>query len=274
MDRQARRKKLKKLNREKLIPILPNLLTTASLILGLASITSSINIINIDNYQQFDSGLIFRKFWWASAFIGIAVVFDLFDGKIARLLKTESKFGASYDSLSDLVSFGVAPTVLIYAWGLINYGKVGLMVIFFYIVCVALRLARFNIQSKKEEKHKFTGLPSPMAAGLLFAPILLFSEFHVDPGNKLEMYYLFAAPIVGLIMVSEISYLKFPEISRFGQFNLLVIGAIVFTALVTNPGILVVIIIYSYFLLGIFVYLYKLFKNRTIQDKRAGIFNR
>ncbi len=274
MDKLKKRNNIKKLKREKLVPILPNLITTAGLILGLASIMSSINILTLENYREFNFELVFRKFWWSCAFIGIAVIVDLIDGKVARALRTESKFGASYDSLSDLISFGVAPGVLIYVWGLITYGKIGLMVVFFYVVCVALRLARFNIQSKEAEKNKFMGLPSPMAAGLLFAPVLLFSEFNIAPGTISGLYYLFAAPVIGLIMVSEISYLKFPKFSRFGQFNKLVIGAIILTAVITNPGIMIVAVTYTYFLLGIVVCLFNLIKNKNSVEETAEIFNR
>ena len=273
MDKLEKDNGFKRLNREKLVPILPNLITTAGLILGLASIMSSISIIGIADYSDFNQEIVFRKFWWSTAFIGIALLVDSFDGKVARALGTDSNFGTSYDSLSDLISFGVAPGVLIYVWGLSNYGKIGLMSIFFYVVCVALRLARFNIQSKDNEKDKFMGLPSPMAAGLIFAPILLFTEFQIPPSDIMLIYYLFAAPLVGLIMVSEIPYMKLPNFSRFGNFNMLVVGAIIITAVITNPGIMTVAVIYTYFLLGLFVCVYKIFRNKILADKEAEIFN-
>ena len=273
MDKLDKNNNLKLLKKEKLVPILPNLITTAGLILGLASIMSSISIIAIPGYSEFNQEVIFRKFWWSAAFIGIALLVDCFDGKVARALRTESSFGTSYDSLSDLISFGVAPSVLIYAWGTSMYGKIGLMSVFFYVVCVALRLARFNVQSKDSEKDRFMGLPSPMAAGLLFSPILLFSEFQIAPFSLMFTYYLFAAPIIGLVMVSEVSYMKLPNLSKFGNFNVLVGGAIIITAVITNSGIMTVAVTYTYFLLDLSVCIYKLFRNKFSADKQAEIFN-
>lgn len=262
-----------KINREKLVPIVPNLLTTAGLILGLASIMASLEIVMLDGYRDFSSTEIFSKFWWASAFIGFAVVMDMFDGKVARALGSSSKFGTSYDSLSDLVSFGVAPSVLIYVWCLMSFGKLALMALFFYVVCAALRLARFNIQSKKSEKHNFTGLPSPMAAGLILAPILLFSEFEIVPGSRMAILYLLATPILGLIMVSDIPYKKFPDFSNVGQFNVLVIGAIILTAVITNPGIMVALVTLSYFLLGLSMFIFNQVKKRNESEKKQEVFN-
>ncbi len=232
----------------RLIPILPNLLTTLGLTLGLASIVTSISIQGAysgDISEQWT----FNRFWWAAAFIGMAVLVDMLDGRIARALNSESRFGASYDSLCDLVSFGVAPAVLLYVWGLSDYGKPALMAMLFYVVCAALRLARFNIQFADKEKRVFTGLPSPMAAGLVLSPILLFSEFQIITSSLMESFYLFFTPIVGLIMVSEVPYRKFPRLAGFGPFSTLVAGSIIIAALVTNPGVVAVVITYCYFLL-------------------------
>ena len=178
----------------------------------------------------------------------------MFDGKLARILRSESRFGISYDSLSDLVSFGVAPGVLIYVWLLMDSGKLGLMALLFYVVCVALRLARFNIQSQDIEKYSFSGLPSPMAAGLMFAPALLFAEFRLDLAKEFEWFYLLAAPIIGLVMVSDIPYKKLPELKVKGQFNVLVIAAIIISAVISNPAIMIAILVYSYFFFGIVTY--------------------
>lgn len=262
-----------KIEKSRLVPILPNLITTSGLILGLASIMSTINILILQYTQDYNSELIFRRYWWSCAFIGIALLVDSLDGKVARALRTESKFGASYDSLSDLISFGVAPGVLVYVWGLQEFGNIGLMSVFFYVICVALRLARFNVQSKYSEKKRFMGLPSPMAAGLIFSPILLLSEFQIVPLKSILYYYLFATPVIGLFMVSEISYIKLPNFSKFGPFNVLVIGAIIITAVVTNPGIMTVAVTYTYFFLGLAVCLYKIFKEKVSADKEAEIFN-
>jgi CDP-diacylglycerol---serine O-phosphatidyltransferase len=251
------RMKKKKTRGQRVIPILPNILTTGSLFLGLYSIMTSLEIVSIQGFQEFSDEFIYNKFWWAAAFIGFAVVLDMFDGKLARLLKSESDFGLSYDSLSDLVSFGVAPGVLIYAWSFMNASKFGLMAVLFYMVCTALRLARFNVQSTKLEKYKFTGLPSPMAAGLMFSPILLFSEFRIAPTQFIAWFYLIAAPFVGLLMVSNIPYWKYPRLRLAGPFNALVISTIIIAALVTNPEIMVILIVYPYCIAGLILYVAK-----------------
>ncbi len=231
--------------RGRLVPILPNLLTTLGLTFGLASLATSISIL--DHGSAGDAFLL-ERFWWAAAFIGMASLLDMLDGRIARALNSESRFGASYDSLCDLVSFGVAPVVLLYAWGLSDYGKPALMAMLFYVVCAALRLARFNVQFSDKEKRVFMGLPSPIAAGLILSPILLICELKTafEPA-AVNLFYLFFIPIAGLVMVSEIPFRKFPRLAGFGPFSTLVAGAIVITALVTNPGIVAISVTYGYF---------------------------
>ncbi len=260
--------KRKKSRGQRVIPIIPNLLTTGSLFLGLISILTSIQIVSHAGYQEFADEWVYRKFWWAGAFLGFAIVLDLFDGKLARLLKSESEFGLSYDSLTDLVSFGVAPGVLVYVWSLMHSGKFGLMAVLFYMVCSALRLARFNLQSKTVEKNRFYGLPTPMAGGLLFSPILLFSEFKIAPNEIMMWFYLVAAPFVGLLMVSNVPYLKYPKINLAGPFNALVVSAIIIAAIVTNPEIMFISIVYIYFLVGLILYVGKqLMRRPTVTEE-------
>ena len=267
-----RRKKIRnrKSKKERLVPILPNIITTASLTLGLASIMTSIQIVTLLSGDGGYTEQVFRKLWWASAFIAISVVMDMLDGKLARALGSESNFGLSYDSLSDLISFGVAPGILIYVWVLMGFGKLGLMALLFYVVCTALRLARFNVQSSDVEKFTFTGLPSPMAAGLMFAPVMLFSEFSIIPGMKTIWFYLLAAPIVGLVMVSDIPYRKFPRSRMKGQFNLLVVAAIIISAIVSNPAIIITSVVYIYFIFGIVTYMSRYFLKRKSEEPESG----
>ena len=255
--------KRKKSKRQRMLPVLPNLFTTGSLFCGLLSIMTSIQIASLSEIQASDSERFYRKFWWAAAFIGIAGLLDLIDGRIARILKSQSNFGLSYDSLSDLVSFGVAPGVLIYVFTLMQSGKLGLMVALFYIVCTALRLARFNVQSGNREKYAFTGLPSPVAAGLMFSPILLFSEFQITPDDRMMWFYLILAPFVGLLMVSDVPYLKGLRLGWAKKpFNVLVVAAIIFTAVITNPEIMVLLVVYLYSLIGLILYIARQFKEK------------
>ncbi|MDA2919040.1 phosphatidylcholine/phosphatidylserine synthase [Desulfobacterota bacterium AH_259_B03_O07] len=261
--------KRKKSRRQRVIPIIPNLLTTGSLFLGLISILTSIQIVSYAGYQEFADEWVYRKFWWAAAFLGFAIVLDLFDGKLARLLKSESEFGLSYDSLTDLVSFGVAPAVLVYVWSLMYAGKFGLMAVLFFVVCCALRLARFNLQSKTVEKNSFTGLPAPMAGGLMFSPILLFSEFKIAPNETMTWFYLVAAPFIGLLMVSNVPYLKYPKIKLAGPFNALVVSAIIIAAIVTNPEIMLISIVYIYSVIGLIRYVGKQLIKRPSAAKEV-----
>lgn len=263
--------------RRRLVPILPNLLTTVGLVLGLASVAASVSVLELRGSAGDSPSWMFDRFWWAAAFIGMAVVVDMLDGRVARVLNSESRFGASYDSLCDLVSFGLAPVVLLYAWGLSDYGKLGFMAMLLYVVCAALRLARFNVQFATKEKSVFTGLPSPMAAGLVFSPILLLSEFQVAPTPLAKSFYLFFVPLAGLVMVSEIPHRKFPELARLGPFSTLVAGAIVITALVTNPGVVAVAVTYGYFLLELGLCAWKLASKAVAgkkepEDIRSGGF--
>ena len=131
--------------------LLPNLVTTGGLFAGFYGIVATMK----GDYQL------------AAWFILISAVFDALDGKVARLTGTTSRFGVEYDSLVDLVSFGVAPGLLMYSWALQPFGKFGWLAAFLYVVCGALRLARFNIQVNTVESRRFVGLPVPAAAGMV-----------------------------------------------------------------------------------------------------------
>ncbi len=254
--------KKKKSRRQKVVPVLPNLFTTASLSFGLLSIITSIQIAAFREIQDVSSEWVYRRFWLAAAFIGIAGLLDLVDGKIARILKSQTRFGLSYDSLSDLVSFGLAPSVLVYVWGLMDSGKPGLMVVLFYVVCTALRLARFNVQFELGNRSGFVGLPSPVAAGLMFSPIFLLSEFKISPDERMMWFYLIITPFVGLLMVSDVPYRKNLGFNRMNTFNLLVVAAIIIAALIANPEITVLLGVYLYCLIGLVFYIVRQFKER------------
>lgn len=247
--------KKKRSRREKVMPVLPNLFTTGNLFFGLLSIMTSIQIAAAQVVPHISPDWLYSKYWWAAAFIAIAGFFDLLDGRLARILRSESNFGISYDSLCDLVSFGVAPGVLVYVWALMDgSGKLGLMAVPLYIVCAALRLARFNVQSKTLERFSFRGLPSPMAAGLMFSPVLLFSQFQIPPDREVMWFYLTAAPVIGLLMVSDVPYWKYPRLKLSGPFNALVVASIIITAIITNPEIMLFAGVYLYCLVGLVLY--------------------
>jgi len=254
--------KRKKSKRQRVMPVLPNLFTTGNLFCGLLSIMTSIEVIVASSVGEASEEWILRRFWWAGAFIVISAFLDMLDGKLARFFNHESKFGLSYDSLSDLVSFGVAPSVLIYSWVLMGSGKIGLMAVLFYVVCTALRLARFNVQSGYEEKFSFTGLPSPAAAGLMISPVMLLTALSIVPDSIVVWYFLVAAPVIGLLMVSNVRYTKRPYINLGGPFNALVVAAIIFAAVTTHPEIMFIIIVYIYAVVGLVYYAIKQLKGK------------
>jgi CDP-diacylglycerol--serine O-phosphatidyltransferase len=142
---------------KKSIYLLPNIFTTGNLLCGFSSIVASIN----GHYLQ------------AAIAILIAVGLDYLDGKVARLTNSASAFGLEYDSLADLLSFGMAPGLLLYAWMLRSFGPFGWLAAFLFVICGALRLARFNVQAMGVQKFTFTGLPIPAAAGVLASMVLV-----------------------------------------------------------------------------------------------------
>ena len=139
------------------IYLLPSIITTFALFAGFYSIIASVN----------------GNFTLAAISIMVAMLWDTLDGRVARLTKTQSAFGAEYDSLSDLVSFGVAPALLVYEWSLSDLGRMGWLAAFIYLACAALRLARFNTQIGTIDKRYFQGLPSPASAGVIASMIWL-----------------------------------------------------------------------------------------------------
>ncbi len=241
----------KKTKRQQVMPVLPNIFTTGNLAFGLLSILTSIEIVSVMGAGNVSDAWAFRKFWWAGAFIVISFFFDTLDGRLARFIKHESSFGLSYDSISDVVSFGVAPAVLIYVWTLMDKGKLGLMAVIVYVVCAALRLARFNVQSATVERFNFTGLPSPMAAGLMVSPLMLLSSLKMDPDARVLWFYLVAVPVIGLLMVSNVRYSKQPTLRLGGPFNALVVAAIIIAAVITNPEIMFIFLVYLYAVSGL-----------------------
>jgi len=262
MARREQGVRRKKSRRQKVMPVLPNIFTTGNLSFGLLSIMTSIQVAAGHGAPAASPEWEFKRLWWAGAFIVISFFFDMLDGRLARFIKHESNFGLSYDSLSDLVSFGVAPAVLLYVSTLMQKSELGLMVVIFYAVCAALRLARFNVQSGNVEKFNFTGLPSPMAAGLVVSPLMLLSALRIAPDERVVWFFLFAAPVVGLLMVSNVIYSKQPTLKLGGPFNALVVAAIIIAAIITNPEIMFIFLVYIYAVSGLLIYTFKYLTGR------------
>lgn len=181
------------------IYLLPNLFTTGNLLCGFSSIVAAIN----DQYAQ------------AALAILIAVCLDYLDGKVARMTNSSSAFGLEYDSLADLLSFGMAPGLLLYAWTLRSFGPFGWLAAFLFVICGALRLARFNVQATDVQKYTFTGLPIPAAAGVLASAVLLgrqlYGDFHGVDADR-PFFIVVAVYALAFLMVSNFKYRSFKRL--------------------------------------------------------------
>jgi CDP-diacylglycerol--serine O-phosphatidyltransferase len=270
MARREQGLRRKKSKRQQVMPVLPNVFTTGNLSFGLLSILTSIEIASAMGAGTASEAWVFRRFWWAGAFIVISFFFDTLDGRLARFIKHESSFGLSYDSISDIVSFGVAPAVLIYVWTLMDKGKLGLMAVIVYVVCAALRLARFNVQSGTVERFSFTGLPSPVAAGLMVSPLMLIASLKIMPDERVLWYYLIAAPVIGLLMVSNVKYTKRPALRLGGPFNALVVAAIIIAAVITNPEIMFIFLVYLYAVAGLVLHALRYLTGKSAVQEETG----
>jgi len=221
--------------RRKGIYLLPNLFTTSALFSGFFAMVAAVN----------------GDFTTASIAIFIAMVLDGLDGRVARLTNTQSDFGAEYDSLSDMLSFGVAPALVAFIWILQDIGKTGWVVAFLYVACAALRLARFNVQIGSVDKKWFIGLPSPSAAALVAASVWTFHSFDADAfGFKLLM--LFVVGAAGVLMVSNIRYYSFKDVDLKGPVPFVFLLAVVlgFVVISIEPSVMLLLLFGAYVVSG------------------------
>ncbi|HLX81248.1 MAG TPA: CDP-diacylglycerol--serine O-phosphatidyltransferase [Burkholderiales bacterium] len=181
--------------RRRSIYLLPNLFTTASLFSGFYAIVQAMN----------------EHFELAAIAIFVAMVLDGLDGRIARLTHTQSEFGAQYDSLSDMVSFGAAPALVMYVWALKGMGKLGWIAAFVYCAGAALRLARFNVNMDVVDRRYFQGIPSPAAAALLAGLVWVFDDFGIDRELWLSMIAWVFTMYAGITMVTNVPFYSFKE---------------------------------------------------------------
>ena len=240
-----------KISSKRGIYLLPSVLTTFGMFAGFYSIISSIN----------------GDFTIAAIAIMIAMMWDTLDGRVARLTNTQSDFGAEYDSLADLVSFGLAPALLVYQWTLFELGRFGWLAAFMYLTCAALRLARFNTQIGVADKRYFQGLPSPAAAGVIASMIWLkiwtFASFDSDVISL--GYYLGAGITIlcSLLMVSNLRYYSFKELdSKKASFRFLLIVIMSLIILVYKPNIILFTGFFIYLLSGPVITILGLNKKR------------
>ena len=216
------------------IYLLPSMFTVGNLFCGYASIVYAMRA----DYST------------SAVFIGVATVLDVLDGRIARLAGATSEFGGEFDSLADVISFGVAPAVLVFAWGLDPLGRLGWVVGFLYVTATALRLARFNVQTNNPDKRYFVGMPSPAAAGVLAATVFAWPE-----GFGAASRAIVALPVVlvpALMMVSHVRFRSFgalilqPRRSYVGLLQF----AFLIAAIAVQPQIVLFVMAYSYLVSG------------------------
>jgi len=225
------------------IYILPNLFTSCSLFGGVYAIIAAIQ-------GRYDA---------AAIAILISSIFDGLDGKIARLTNTTSQFGTEYDSLSDLVAFGVAPGLLAFEWSLKSFGRFGWLAVFLYVICGALRLARFNIQKNNLESHRFKGLPIPGAA-IFIATLVLFINSISGITENRHIIIISTIYLLSFLMISTIDYLSFKELELFKKkpFNVLVATILLFIVVAYKPALMLFLFSTIYVISGPSIMLYHL----------------
>ena len=196
--------------------------------------------------------------------IFVAMVCDSLDGRVARLTHTQTAFGAEYDSLSDMVSFGVAPALVVYEWSLQGMGKLGWLAAFVYTATAALRLARFNTQLCVEDKRYFQGLPSPAAAAIVTGLVWVSVDCDVA-GNTLQIPAAFLTILAGLLMVSNVRYNSFKDLNLRGKvpFVTLLLVVLGLAAVAIHPPWMLFAIFMAYAISGPVLTLIHLRRHRT-----------
>ena len=225
------------------IYLLPNLFTTAALFAGFYAIVQAMN----------------GNFEYSAIAVFIAMVLDGLDGRVARLTGTQSEFGAEYDSMSDMVSFGVAPALIVYEWALKEMGQWGWIIAFIYCACAALRLARFNTNIEVIDKRFFQGLPSPAAAALIAGLVWVMLNFDIQ-GSDIKWLASIVTLFAALTMVSNIPYYSGKEINlrrRVPFFTVLLLVLFFFVLIPSHPPLVLFILFAVYAFSGYFIKLWR-----------------
>jgi len=212
------------------VSLLPGLFTMGNMFCGYACVVYTMH----------------GEFGVAAAFIGIAIVLDLLDGRIARLTGTSSDFGVQFDSLADVISFGIAPAILSFAWGLSALGRLGWAAGFFFVAAAAMRLARFNIQGAASDKRYFVGMPSPAAAGVPAATVFAYPAGLYDYRAALPALAMVLIPAI--LMVSTVRFRSFKTIDLKARrpYTVLILVAAAIMLIATHPRFVLVAMAYSY----------------------------
>lgn len=244
------------------IYILPNLVTAASLFAGFYSMVATLN----------------GNFSTAAVWIYISAVCDGLDGKVARMTGTTSKFGVEFDSLADLVAFGVTPALLMYAWALKPFGRLGWVAAFLFLVCAALRLARFNVQVDTVESKRFVGLPTPASACMVASTVLLF--YHLNwPSSYKKLAILGLIYLLAFLMVSNFRYYSFkdPALIKRQPFGFLLLAVVLLIVVAAEPIVMTFCVLLLYILSGPIDFLVTWPRRRRLEKavhKRHEAFTR
>lgn len=233
------------------IYLLPNSLTLCGMFCGFFAILSAIN----------------GNFLYAAWAIILANVFDGLDGWIARLTNTSTRFGIELDSLSDLVAFGVAPSVMMFKWSLMPYNRLGWAVAFLFVACGALRLARFNVQTGAPGSKAFKGMPIPAAATVLASIVIFYYEFWTGTPGK-NIYLLIITVLLSLLMVSTLRYhgLKEIDFRERKPFWVLIVFVIIMFIMFIHPSTAIFIFAMAYLFWGIIENSYLFIKRKQPKE--------
>jgi CDP-diacylglycerol--serine O-phosphatidyltransferase len=234
------------------IYLLPNLFTAAGLFAGFYAIVAAFK----------------GQFEHAAYAIFIAMVMDAVDGRVARMTNTQTLFGTEFDSLADIVSFGVAPAVVFYSWALIHMGKLGWLAAFFYTAMGALRLARFNTQVSSADKRYFQGLSITAAAGVMAGVASVFGDGPVQHWFWLVLILLITVAL-GLLMISNIRYSSFKQFNFRHKVPFIAVFAavVIFVFIALDPGTVLLLLFTGYAISGPSITLYTIGKKRRIRSK-------
>lgn len=254
IDRSA--KPLEPPARRRGIYLLPNIFTTLNLFAGFYAIVQGMN----------------HDFEKSAIAIFVAMVLDSIDGRVARLTRTQSAFGAEYDSLADMVSFGAAPALVMYEWALRDMGRFGWIAAFVYCVGAALRLARFNTQLSVADKRWFTGLPSPAAAALVAGMIWVFNDYQVR-GGQVKWFAAAITVYAGITMVSNVRFYSGKDINlrRAVPFSVVLLLVLALLLISLEPSHVLWGVMLAYGVSGYFTWLVQRWRTEATQKQHQGI---
>ncbi len=254
LQRRAQRKENRINKMKKGIFILPSLLTLTSIFFSFFAIVSAIN----------------ADYVLAAALILVAGFFDGVDGKVARLTKTTTRFGVELDSLADVISFGVAPAILLYMWALAPYGRIAWVSAFVFVACGALRLARFNVQTGNIDPKRFNGLPIPAAASMVATTVLFCHKLGLDPGN-FRIPILVLSYLLSFFMVSSVKFHAFKDLTLVKQkpFSSTVAFVLLLALIATSPFVVPFFLCAGYVISGPVLTVMLLRRSRKRQPDKA-----